>query len=429
MKDTKTNIRSFVIQAAKDEGRAVDISEGLTSFSYYENIMSNHTTISFSLQDSGNSIEKGGQKVSIVEGLPIRGGEKIRFNILDSNKQSLKLDMYLNKMFNLDQTTTVDSFRVSGVSREFFSNEMTRVVKRYDGKISENIKSILKDVLDADFDDKNIEETSNSYNFIGNDKKPFYIGTWLGSKSIPTEAYGETAGFFLYQTQDGMNFRSVDGLLGQSPKRRYVSTDSDSLPAGYDGKILSYELHRSVDVQSNLMMGAYNNRTLYFNPYSFVYTHKDYNITEQKNVKHAGGKSEDDWNFIAKEFTDTTTRLMTNILDVGALPTGKDAKAQLQAWVDDPDGTNDKVMERMVQSVMRYNQLFSVTTSITIEGDHTLKAGDVIFCDFPRVSGKPEIDKKSGGKYLIANLCHYTAPGHTYTQLGLIRDSYGRVNK
>ena len=117
---------------------------------------------------------------------------------------------------------------------------------------------------------------------------------------------------------------------------------------------------------------------------------------------------------------------MTNILDVGTIPTGKDAKAQLQAWVDDKDGTNDKVMERMVQSVMRYNQQFSVTTSITIGRDFSLKAGDMIACDFPRVSGKPEIDKKSSGNYLIANLCHYMTPTHTYTQLGLIRDSYGR---
>ena len=143
-------------------------------------------------------------------------------------------------------------------------------------------------------------------------------------------------------------------------------------------------------------------------------------------MKRAGKDEKKDWDFIAPEFTESTTRLMTSILDVGTIPSGKDAKAQLEAWVDDKDATNDKVMERMVQSVMRYNQLFSVTTSITIEGDFSLRAGDIIQCDFPRVSGKPEIDKKSSGNYLIATLCHYVNPEHTYTQLGLIRDSYGR---
>ena len=427
--DKQSEIKEFTIQAAKDEGRVVDIRGGLSSFSYYETILSNIVTSQFQVLDSGNTIEKDGQRVSIIEGLPIRGGEKISWNILDPNKNPLKMELYLNKLMNLDQSSTTDMFDISCASKEFFSNEMTRVVKRYDGKISESVTKILKEVLKADIAPNGIEETSNSYNFIGNDKKPLYIATWLGTKSIPTEAYGETAGFFLYQNQDGMHFKSVDGLLKQEPKKRYIHTSSvtqGESDVGYDGKILSYDLNRTVDLQHNLMMGVYNNRTLYFNPYSFVYTHKDFNITEQGAVKHAGTDDKKDWDFIAPEFTQSTTRLMTNILDIGTIPTGKDAKAQLQAWVDDKDGANDKVMERMVQSVMRYNQLFSVTTSITIGGDFSLKAGDMIACDFPRVSGKPEIDKKSSGNYLIANLCHYMTPTHTYTQLGLIRDSYGR---
>ena len=71
------DIRSFVIQAAKDEGRGVDIKEGMSSFAFYENIMSNHLTALVKVTDSGNSIEKDGKRVSMMEGLPIRGGEGI----------------------------------------------------------------------------------------------------------------------------------------------------------------------------------------------------------------------------------------------------------------------------------------------------------------------------------------------------------------
>ena len=49
------DIRSFVIQAAKDEGRGVDIKEGMSSFAFYENIMSNHLTALVKVTDSGNS--------------------------------------------------------------------------------------------------------------------------------------------------------------------------------------------------------------------------------------------------------------------------------------------------------------------------------------------------------------------------------------
>jgi hypothetical protein len=420
------DIRSFVIQAAKDEGRGVDIKEGMSSFAFYENIMSNHLTALVKVTDSGNSIEKDGKRVSIMEGLPIRGGEEIRFDIEDSNKNKLKGELYLNKMMDGAQSTKSDSFTIQCVSKESFTNEMTRVTKRYEGKISENVTKILKEIMEADFKPENIEETSNSYNFIGNDRKPFYVCTWLATKGIPTENVGKTGGFFFYQTQDGMNFKSVDNLLDQDVKKKYVSNDSDALPQGYDDKILNYDMNRSVDLGSNLSLGAYNNRTLYFDPYQFKYTHKDFNITEQEGVKHAGG-SEDDFDFINPVFTESTTRLMTAILDLGTLPTGADGKAQLERWASNKEESNDKVMDRMVQSVMRYNQMYSVVTSITIPGDFSLRAGDIIQCDFPRVSGDTkDIDKKSSGKYLISSLCHYVTPSRCYTQLGLIRDSYGR---
>ena len=420
------DIRSFVIQAAKDEGRGVDIKEGMSSFAFYENIMSNHLTALVKVTDSGNSIEKDGKRVSIMEGLPIRGGEEIRFDIEDSNKNKLKGELYLNKMMDGAQSTKSDSFTIQCVSKESFTNEMTRVTKRYEGKISENVTKILQEIMEADFKPENIEETSNSYNFIGNDRKPFYVCTWLATKGIPTENVGKTGGFFFYQTQDGMNFKSVDNLLDQDVKKKYVSNDSDAMPEGYDDKILNYDMNRSVDLGSNLSLGAYNNRTLYFDPYQFKYTHKDFNITEQEGVKHAGG-SEDDFDFINPVFTESTTRLMTAILDLGTLPTGADAKAQLERWASNTEESNDKVMDRMVQSVMRYNQMYSVVTSITIPGDFSLRAGDIIQCDFPRVSGDTkDIDKKSSGKYLISSLCHYVTPSRCYTQLGLIRDSYGR---
>lgn len=420
------DIRSFVIQAAKDEGRGVDIKEGMSSFAFYENIMSNHLTALVKVTDSGNSIEKDGKRVSIMEGLPIRGGEEIRFDIEDSNKNKLKGELYLNKIMDGAQSTKSDSFTIQCVSKESFTNEMTRVTKRYEGKISENVTKILQEIMEADFKPENIEETSNTYNFIGNDRKPFYVCTWLATKGIPTENVGKTGGFFFYQTQDGMNFKSVDNLLDQDVKKKYVSNDSDAMPEGYDDKILNYDMNRSVDLGSNLSLGAYNNRTLYFDPYQFKYTHKDFNITEQEGVKHAGG-SEDDFDFINPVFTESTTRLMTAILDLGTLPTGADAKAQLERWASNTEESNDKVMDRMVQSVMRYNQMYSVVTSITIPGDFSLRAGDIIQCDFPRVSGDTkDIDKKSSGKYLISSLCHYVTPSRCYTQLGLIRDSYGR---
>ena len=52
-----------------------------------------------------------------------------------------------------------------------------------------------------------------------------------------------------------MNFKSVDNLLGQDVKKKYIYNDMvDALPQGYDDKVLSYDMNRSVDVGENLTL-------------------------------------------------------------------------------------------------------------------------------------------------------------------------------
>ena len=65
---------------------------------------------------------------------------------------------------------------------------------------------------------------------------------------------------------------------------------------------------------------------------------------------------------------------------------------------------------------------------ITIAGDFSLHAGDVIFVDIPPVKDKVDdtVNKQSGGLYIIADLCHYITTEGTWTKLNLARDSFGR---
>jgi len=89
----------------------------------------------------------------------------------------------------------------------------------------------------------------------------------------------------------------------------------------------------------------------------------------------------------------------------------------------------DKVVN---QSIMRYNQLFATMTSITIPGDFTLHAGDAVWVDAASKQQEvcaDDVDKKSGGLYIISDLCHYLSQKETYTRLNLIRDSTGRDTK
>ncbi len=440
------DIREFELFQAKDGGKSIDASGAVVDIKYYEDILSNSVSLSAIITETGESDSDVGN-VGMLDGLPIRGGEPSTIVIVDhdGNKLSFKDDskLYVNRVRNVISGTQKDVYSIDFTSREMLANEQCRVVKRYDGKISENIKKILTENTSADVGIKTkkeitVDETAINYNFIGNDRKPFYVCTWLASKSIPSQAgkVGGSAGYVFYETYDGYNFRSLDALAEQEPKGNYLFSNTDDIPTEYTAKILNYDIDRDIDLQNNLTIGAYANRTLFFDFYAYNYKVRNYSVDESggaDNNEGAGSKGklvnlgEDEIDSVADEFRLPVSRLMNRVLDVGTLPAGKDIDEQLKTWKESPfDPTYDST-KTMVQSVMRYNQMFSVKINIMIAGDFKLRAGDLIRCEFPRLSTEPNTrpNKVSGGLYMIASLCHNITPRETYTSLTLVRDTFG----
>ena len=126
---------------------------------------------------------------------------------------------------------------------------------------------------------------------MGNTKKPFYICTWLASKSIPTSS-GENSGpggYLFFQTRDGLCFKSIDGLFSKDPIKKFLFNDTGKLVAGYDANILSYNIESDIDMTRNISFGAYNNKTTYFDFVGMIYKQIDFNIDVAKDsVKTAG---------------------------------------------------------------------------------------------------------------------------------------------
>ena len=443
------NIREFEIFQT-DGGKSIDASPAVTDIRYYENVLSPTVTLSAVITETGESDKKSFGNKGMLDGLPIRGGNASHIVIEDHEGHKLKFKtnnkLYVNRVRNVLPGTQKDVYVLDFTSRERLANEQCRVVKRYNGKISDNVKEILTKATSADVGiktkkDIDADETAINYNFIGNDRKPFYVCTWLASKSIPAEAgkVGGAAGYLFYETYDGYKFKAIDSLLGQKGKGNYIfSNTADNPKSGeYDGKILNYTLNRDIDLQKNLSLGAYSNRTLFFDFYAFNYKVRPFSVdgsggssakegAGSKGKLVTGGK--DEINYVADEFRTPTSRLMNRVLDVGTLPSGKDIDEQLKTWKDSPfDPTYDST-QTMVQSVMRYNQLFSIKINIKIAGDFSLRAGDMIYCEFPELTTDPNtpVNKKSGGLYMISSLCHHITPRETDTTLTLVRDTFGR---
>ena len=76
--------------------------------------------------------------------------------------------------------------------------------------------------------------------------------------------------------------------LSGDPKKKYIFNNSTQLPEGFDARILTYDINSDVDVGKNLMMGMYNNRSIFFNPLSFSYEVRSF---PEVNVPHSRGSN------------------------------------------------------------------------------------------------------------------------------------------
>ena len=194
------------------------------------------------------------------------------------------------------------------------------------------------------------------------------------------------------------------------------------------------------------MMGMYNNRSIFFNPLSFSYEVRSFpevNVptvegqiveedttvlsNEQYLAKTENAGSESVAELVKEEFRQSPTRLMSFVLDTGVMPSGVTSQDQLNTWSDEKAKDNYDVRNTMVQSVMRYNQLFTVKTEITIPGDFSIKAGDLVECHFPKLAGDEvkDVNPKTKGIYMVASVCHRITPNSTTSSLSLVRDSFG----
>ena len=426
------DIKEFRI-SSNTNNASIDIGPSISEFRFYESVLSNTITATVVCVDTG--VKAGTEKLeegSVLDSLPIRGSERADINVTDMYGNEIKQEMYVNRVRNADPGTLNELFVLDFASKEFFANEQQRVVRRYkDAPISTHVQAIAGLI---NMGQMNVDETAGNYNFYGNDKKVFYTLTWLASKAIPAQAgsgsgIAGAAGFLFYQTALGHWFKSIDNLLKKEPVRKLIYTSTVNYDTDtYDTNILSYKIKSDIDVQQNLSLGVYNNRTIHFDPIGFSYVVQGFDISKQEgNIDVAGDEDLTTGNLINPQLVQTPSRLMSSVMDVGFNMAGTGDK-QIENTLDENDTVvNDKSTKNLVQSIMRYNQIFTIQTEIVIAGDFGIHAGDIVHCDFPAIKGskQKEINKLTSGEYLVAHVCHRSTPRDTFTSLTLVRDSFG----
>jgi hypothetical protein len=427
---------------SNDQKRTIDIRQGTVSIDYYEDIFSPTITAKIRVINTGDSIQApdkegnpDGEKQSIYNGLPLRGGERVALKIKGNSNDNPGLDfatnqkdcLYVSSITDIVSETQRETFLLHLTSREAITNETSRVGKKYptSSTIDASVTDILKNYLKTE-KIGTIDKTQNKYGFIGNLRKPFTILVWLASKGVPAEISGDaTAGFVFYQTREGFQFRSIDSLISQKPDQiptyTYTQVNESGKTRDNDFAILNYKTEKNQNLIEKLRLGSYASYRIFYNPLTFEFTdpQKGTFTTDDyvSGVKNLGQELE-----LPKISNDSNidlghipTRFLTQVLDIGTMEPGVSKEG------------NSDPFKYQSQAIMRYNMLFTQTMSIVVGSNTNLKAGDIIQCNFPKISrgDKEEYDEEQSGLYMIKELCHHFDSNASYTSMKLIRDTFG----
>ena len=429
LKSTESgNILKLEVFSNKVSG-SKDLSPGVVVCDYFESILENTVRFSILIVDTGSEDGGGQSAKAAIYSLQLSGSEKVHLVLEDANKNRLKFegdnDLYINEVRNIVSSAEKVIYTLDLVSREYIANDLLacEVYRRYDGKISDSASAILKDILKTK---KNIiiDETTNTYNFIGQGKKPFTLLAEIATKGVPTSS-SNTAGYFIYETYDGFNFRSIDGLFDSEPNKSFIYNGSTELPSGYNEKIISYDADNSINVEKNLKSGSYGSKLDTFNTYTHLFgTAKIVGTEEQKT--HGGKESPtlgSDFDGFSIEGSFVSMRIFKTD-EIGTMQSGS-VSEQIEKGREE----NLKLNEVIAQSKMTYNKLFTLDVTVVVPGDYTLRAGDLVHCDFIEQSSNDntEIDKELSGVYVICDICTHLTPKTTLTKMHLVRDSHGRT--
>lgn len=414
---------------SKDGKKTVSIIGGVLDFQYFENLYSPITTAIIEVANTGNTIDGQG----IYNGLPIRGGERVHFQIktpfdnLSGKTEPFDYIMYVDKILSYASDKRAEHFVLHLVSREGITNEQTRISRKYtDPTIDKSIQQILSLVEPLQAAD--LEKTENAFPFTGNMKHPLTWAVLLSKHAVPVGAKSKSAGFFFWQTKRGFVFKSIDGLVKfakesvgiQTYYYRETMSNPYENPTENATTILTFQVNKSADLRRSLNEGEKSSYRIFFNPLDFSFTQPNESLFTP-DFKNILGELEEPAAVADPENINATQwapRVLSGTANVGTLDVGVSTEFNYNPYQD------------QAQAAARYSSFSNIDLTILVPVNTNLCAGDPVNLEFPKVSVEtPEIDRKTSGLYIIREITHKFLPTKSYTSMRVVKDSPGNNTK
>ena len=406
--------------------------EGKTiSFNYYESIYSPMITANATIVDTGDSVvDKRGNLATIKDGFPLEhdGTETFKFKISNENGTitSLKPLVVTASPVTLDQSTRQVLTLELKSKFSIDSSNNPRLGFYGVGTIDESVKKILKENK-LPYRNENIEKSSTIDKVEGKNQTPIDLIFNLSRKCKPVKG---APGFFFFETQEGFNFRSVEGLIEQGMNEykenqsvrdirtyKYFNNQRQDLGSNEDdyNMVKMPILKRDHNLFNALKAGIYNVRIQTKNLLTGEFKDNVVNLLD-KNSQYLGSKP--------KKIVDQNENKLEKY-------------CKTYSYVLSPGSIDEGVSDRITnspaeyepQAMMRYSMLHSQVLEIQVPCNILLMAGQVIKLEMENVTGGNKVlqreNEHRSGFYLILHLSHHFDPKHSYTSMTLARDTYG----
>ncbi len=406
--------------------------EGKTiSFNYYESIYSPMITANATIVDTGDSVvDRRGNLATIKDGFPLEhnGTETFKFKISNENGTitSLKPLVVTASPVTLDQSTRQVLTLELKSKFSIDSSNNPRLGFYGVGTIDESVKKILKENK-LPYRNENIEKSSTIDKVEGKNQTPIDLIFNLSRKCKPVKG---APGFFFFETQEGFNFRSVEGLIEQGMNEykenqsvrdirtyKYFNNQRQDLGSNEDdyNMVKMPILKRDHNLFNALKAGIYNVRIQTKNLLTGEFKDNVVNLLD-KNSQYLGSKP--------KKIVDQNENKLEKY-------------CKTYSYVLSPGSIDEGVSDRITnspaeyepQAMMRYSMLHSQVLEIQVPCNILLMAGQVIKLEMENVTGGNKVlqreNEHRSGFYLILHLSHHFDPKHSYTSMTLARDTYG----
>ena len=394
----------------------LSITTLVTEINIYESIFNKTLSGNILVTDATN----------IIATLPLTGLERIEFklNTPGINRSFDFTEETGHPMFiyKLDKrqgvTPRTQIYVLHFCSKELILNEQTKVSRAYTGLQSDMVVDMIRnsDYLDSK-KDIYVEETLGNHKYVMPRIDPFGGSDILRKQSRSKRFYN--AGYHLYETSLGFNYRSIESMLAITdniarPSVAKFSPGPSNVREGGNYDVLKemtvvsdYSIKTQFDTLKNLRNGVYSSKLLAHD--LFNKTIKEYNydyhteFAKSHHTEHGPNGEKSDMKFLTplskiykdKFISDTpesTIYLYTNTSNLHSL---------------EGPPIQDYVQKRLSQHLgfETYN------LEMTVPGFTGLSAGDVITFVAPRYASydpKDPLDRDpyASGRYLVSTVRH-----------------------